>query len=347
MKHRRLLSVVAALALGWSVMPAGAQLFSKDARFTILLLTFSGPGHVKKSKEARDYLKANVRGIKPDFYLIHEEDRSVIYYGGYKAVDASVDANDARRAKEDLRTLIGLRVGDSTPFVGAIFVSAPTPDPVAPPEWDIRNAKGVWSLQIASYKTFPAEQKQAAVDTVREARKAGIEAYFHHGPNVSSVLVGAFPEEAIEVTQVDARTLGAKAPPGRELLVMPFMPRNLPNAVPQEDGSIEVTQEDGTITRIYAPRTVVRDPVLMKLIRDYPELAVNGVVESKVYRDPTSGKEVRIPTESLIIDLRKIRTDSMLSDGGPGGRTDSVPASPDAVAPRPSTPGSGKLKQIK
>lgn len=347
MKYRHLLSAVTGIALLASTSLSMGQEFSSDARFTISLITFEGPGHVKRSKEARDFIKKNVTNLKQDFYLIHEEDRSVIYYGAYKAVDAVENADEAKRAKEDLRMLIGLRVGDQKPFQDAVFAVAPTPDPAAPAEWDIRNAKGVWSLEIASYKTYPAEQKLAAVEAVREARKMGIEAYFYHGPTTSSVLLGVFPLEAVEISQIDEQAARAAAPPDRELLVMPFMPKNIPGTQ-LEDGSFEVVQSDGSITRIVAPKTVIRDPILAKLMQQYPEHHFNGSPRPKRYKDPVTGKEVVIYAESFLIDLRKIKNDSLLAGGRPAPRgSDSTAADPGTLAPKPTTPGSGKLKQIK
>ena len=70
-------------------------------------------------------------------------------------------------------------------MMSSLIVPIDSPDPVAPPEWNLANAKGYWSLQIAAYKDSP-KRKEAAVEAVREARKNGVEAYYYHGETTSS-----------------------------------------------------------------------------------------------------------------------------------------------------------------
>lgn len=308
----------------------------KDARFTIVLLAFEGPGHVRESKAVRDRLAALTR--MNGYYLVHEENQSALYYGKYSAVSENENPAEARRAQDDLRKLkaVAMENGDR-PFDGAVFISMPTPNPEAPPEWDLRNAKGVWSLEIASYRGA-AERKQVAVDAVREARKMGLDAYYYHGPTTSSVLVGSFPFESVrEIEGGEAR-----AKPGQELVVLPFKPAEIPD---------EVIQDNNKEARVVGVRFEIADPLLLDLMKRFPNHAVNGEMTPRVYTDPKTGRITEKLPESFIVDVRAVRRQSILGGGragpGLGGSTSPDAASPDAAPKRPGTPGGGKLKEIK
>ena len=67
-----------------------------------------------------------------------------------------------------MRTIQSMADQSGNPlFPHSFFVEVTTPDPQAPAEWNLANANGYWSLQIAAYKDSP-KRKQYAVEAVRE-----------------------------------------------------------------------------------------------------------------------------------------------------------------------------------
>lgn len=99
---------------------------------------------------------------------------------------------DLRRDIEFIRSLM---LGAYAPFRLAVPVPLAVPSP-GPPEWDVRNAPGAYTLVIGAYGDFP-ERREAAVEAVRALRELGEEAYYLHGPNQSHVFVGSFPENVV------------------------------------------------------------------------------------------------------------------------------------------------------
>jgi hypothetical protein len=86
-----------------------------------------------------------------------------------------------------------LAVGEVHPFLEARLVPMPTAD-VGPPEWHVKHCAGPYTLEVAEFyneRRFN-ERKQAAVETCRLLREKGYEAYYWHGPQRSSVCVGAW-----------------------------------------------------------------------------------------------------------------------------------------------------------
>ena len=304
----------------------------KSAKFTILLLTWDGPGHVRKSKEARDRL-AKLTGMR-DMYLVHSENLSTLYSGYYAAINFNENEAEAARAKTDMAKLVQFQLGEERPFSGALMVAIPTPDPEAPREWDLKNARGAYSLEIGAFKDRP-DRKEAAVSAVKEARGLGLEAYFYHGPTTSSVLVGAFPSEALRTIRPDTRVDASK-----EILVVPFKPKDLP-----ESG--EFLQADGTTAKVVEFRVEVVDLQLKSLMRQFPEHAVNGSVAVRRISDPKTGQVLEKFAESFVVDITQVQRDSVLAAGPEGGSRQGIDTpSPDVVVPRPSTPGGG-LKGIR
>jgi len=52
-------------------------------------------------------------------------------------------------------------------FTHCLFVEAAAPDPNAPPDWDLRNSGGYWSLQIAAYNEPP----DMLIETIASAER--------------------------------------------------------------------------------------------------------------------------------------------------------------------------------
>ena len=73
----------------------------------------------------------------------------------------------------------------------------PTPNP-GPPEWQLRNCPGTYSLRIAIFFDEPGfyRRKQAAVAYCAELRDKGYDAWYRHSEFVSEVFVGTFGPDA-------------------------------------------------------------------------------------------------------------------------------------------------------
>lgn len=234
------------------VPPAGAQ-------WTIFCGSFPGPDHVLIANQAKQDLLAQSR--LGDWYLVHHEDESILYYGYYTALTAP-------RAKSDKHAIDQLVTpnGDRE-FATSMFVPLSSPNPTAPAEWDLTNtpADMYWSLQIAAF-VETADRKQRAVQAVRDARAAGVEAYYYQGETVSSVCIGAWPRTAVR--QQAGGAVAHNNDPNVPLVVI---------GGPLPDGIVpNLHDEHGRPIPVIAPELDVDDPTLAKAIHDWPDHAVNG-----------------------------------------------------------------------
>jgi hypothetical protein len=291
--------------------PNAAPLRPGDAQWTIYCQAVAGPDHVARANAYKQYLVDTFR--MTDWYVIHQEDQSVIYYGFYRAIsDAKAKAD--RKAVDDLKDQSGNKL------LGAcMFVEVSAPDPSAPPQWDLRNAQGYWTVEIAMYKEHP-QRKQAAVDAVRAARDQGIEAYYYHGPTASSVCIGAWPREAVREQETAEEY---NSDPTQDLLVLPQ---------PVSDDA-EFRNREGRRIKALAPRVDAVDPSLIATFAKYPTHAVNG----EVFVQQLNGKNVESP--SKLVRIPTPTTPSILRQNQP------PPALVTPLTPS-QTPGAGKLKSI-
>lgn len=175
--------------------------------WTIECRVCTGRGH---AADAETYAKSlrMVRQLKPNLVsILSEKDRSRVIYGRYelKYVRAGGSKGDvivelSQEIKNDLSFIKQLAAGDMHPFLTARAMAMPTED-VGPPEWDLRNAKGYYTLHVGV--TYPTPElrdyKSAAVEWVRTLRNDGYEAYYHHDPDSqkSDICVGTFGPEAM------------------------------------------------------------------------------------------------------------------------------------------------------
>ncbi|CAN5661130.1 hypothetical protein BH09PLA1_BH09PLA1_35390 [soil metagenome] len=311
----------------------------KDAQFTLYCADYTGPSHVDIANRMKQELIQN-SGLR-SWYIIHQEDRSTLFHGYYKELDDAALKHD-RAAIESLEDRQGNRVVRS-----AIAVSVDAPDPVAPPEWNLANVrhgeldlKHYWTLQIGAYKD-DLKRKQAAVDAVRAARQAGIEAYYFHGDTVSSVCVGVWPEEALRIDGMkrlpggrDMQTGGAVSAagtdPDQQVLVAPGInvPDNMRSAAARRNMSIA------------QPKITIVDPTMMEMKRRFPEHAVNGLIELM-----NDGTGQRVARPSLVVEIPLAEaTGNAFNPPTPPPPTDAVRAlTPDAP---PASSGGGRLKSI-
>jgi hypothetical protein len=324
---------------GAAPSPTGPTI-PKGAQWTLFCLTIPGDNHVAQANQ----LKTDLLKTTPmkDWYVVHQESESILCYGYYRSFRDPKDSKESARAQNDQKAVQNLRdrLGNQ-PFREAMPMPINAPDPTAPPEWNLANAKGYWSLQIAAYQGSP-ERKLAAVEAVRDARARGIEAYYFHGPNVSSVCVGAWPEEALRRGDWDGS--------------MSDRPKNIDANQPiivLGSGAEKLAQQAATVNdartgqplkaTVVSQEVEVADPTLLAAMRQYPTHVVNGNEELVSYKDPRTGKLIDQAKPSMIVpiphaDLSYLRT-----------------AQPQQAAPGPNLldsntteiPGLGKLRSVK
>jgi hypothetical protein len=269
-------------AAGFPTVPDGAL-------YTIYCMTIDTPTHVPDSNRLKEQLVAKTGSH--DWYVIHSQNVSTLYYGFYKTFDDDAQAAEKARAQEDLHRVQALKDDNGDfPFASCIFQPLNAPDPAAPAEWDLKNANGYWTVQIAAYVGSPL-RKQYAVDAVREARKAGIEAYFYHGRSISSVCIGTWPREAVkEQDSADARSDDAS----KHIMV-------LPRPLPEGTRTDNIYDPDGSKVKVVVPRVQIADPTLTAMMQQYPNNVVNGEVRYHTEHTATGDVQVADPSFLVII----------------------------------------------
>ncbi len=271
------------------------QTIPQGARFTIFCESFTGDDHVQRSTAVKEVLMRSA--ATKGWYVIHQSDQSTIYHGYYREFDASAttdaagkkEAERAQREKKLVEAVPNPLKPDSRLFTRAIFVSLDSPDPDAPAEWNLVNTHGYWSVEIATYSGF--ERKQAAVESVREARKLNIPAYYYHGASYSSVCIGAWPQAAvIEHSTEQVNSIRADSDV----------------FVDVRGGGISPEMRDqllksGKNVQVVVPKVQVVDKSLLDTLRAYPEHAVDGYTEMETIEDPATKKQSQRPKHSMLV----------------------------------------------
>jgi hypothetical protein len=279
----------------------------KDARYTIICGAVEGQFHIERAKKLKtDLIKQT--GLR-DWYIVHGERESVVYFGYYRTFNDPSDPKESERVARDRERIAALKdeLGGRL-FRTTIVVDINSPDPIAPPEWNIANkdadkplddpTRAFYTIQIAVYKDHPL-RKQYAVDAVREARKMGIDAYYFHGEMGSMVLIGAWPESAMIVE--NAKSIEARDS-NSTLLVVPgrYFPKTTLGGL---------RDEDGNPVEAFADRVEIVDPTLRKAMQQFPVHSVNGEEERVSYRDPTTGELKSTSRSSILVEIpRRERT---------------------------------------
>jgi len=201
--------------------------------YPISLATFTVPMHVQQARAAKQRLQ-DVAGWKHVF-VVDKGYRSELYVGRYKSRTAAVSNLE--------RNIRGFRdAHGGTPYATALVVAIPTKD-VGPPEWDLRNAAGAYTVVVQEYCDVPEKnyvgRKKLAVQYCRKFRERGYEAYYYHGPARSKVTVGVFEEWAVR------------------------------------------TVRDGLMVR-----EEIQDPRMKAVMREHPELLINGLSIRETGIDP-------------------------------------------------------------
>ena len=297
-------------------------------QWTLYCQAVAGPAHVEQAKAIQEQLISQTP--MKDWYVIHQEGESVIYHGYYRTIsdDDAKDRKEGERAQRDRKAIGGMtdQQGNRL-FEHVYFVQLTAPDPAAPPEWNLANASGFFTLQIAAYKDSP-QRKEAAVEAVRAAREQGVEAYYYHGETTSSVCIGAWPRAAVrEQEEAAAQTSGDQ---DQDILV-------LPTPLPNQE-KIDVRNDKGERVKTFAPRFEPIDPSLIAALEKYPTHAVNGVVYVSRVTDPATKEVKEVEDPSYIVEIPK-PVASLLRQ---------QPQAPALIAPSAPSSGSGggRLKSL-
>ena len=327
----------------------------KDARWTIFCATFSGPDHLAQGKAAREKL-AQSTGMR-DWYLVTADGRSTLYYGYYRSINDPKDSKESQRAQQDRKSIATIKDGmGRSLFATALLVELDSADPASKPEWDLENAKGAYTVQVAVYKGSN-ERKQAALEAVKQARAMGYPAYYYHGPTASSVCIGTWPKEAVKLLWLNSSE--------REEINVKHLQN--PNAVPVVvPGGTKVA--DGALTPDGRPISVVQsqyevlDPTLTEVLKQFPIHSLNGAEEWEV-ADPRTGQKrrVRYPSRVVKIPTKEgegpaiatgVQTPEPVT-GAPGQPADPVVRRPNPEQvptpqrpAQPAGPKGGKLKSL-
>ena len=328
----------------------GTPIPPADAQYTIYCRALGGPGHIEQANASKEAL-IKLSGMK-DWYIIHQADQSVIYYGFYRAIEPPKDKKDpnrgeADRAQRDRKQIENLtdnggKAGGAKLFDHCLFVPITMPDPTAPGEWNLLNSGGYWSLQIAAYKDSP-HRKQAAVDAVRDARARGVNAYYYHGETTSSVCIGAWPKEAVRSsTDFDGGDGGVVAAAGgdadQDLLILP---QPLP-----KDQQVEFRNRQGERVRDATPSYEAVDPSLMATMAQYPTHSINGIVYVSKTKDKVTGETKTVEDPSFLVQIPKQQPSLLRAQQEPPALlAPPNPAGAGGLQPQ-GTPGAARLKSI-
>lgn len=335
----------------------------KDAEWTLYCASFNGPSHIQKAKAAKERLLAATP--MKEWYLVHGDEETSLYYGYYRSISNKSDPAESARAQKDKRAVEMMKDANGQRlFPTSLFIELASPEPVAPPEWDLANVskrfafddpnRPFWSLQVGAYKDHP-DRKRYAVEAVKAARAAGEEAYFYHGDTVSSVCIGAWPNSVVEADANHAETRD----PNQPIMV-------IDGNLPRPRG--EVRDPNGRPVKVFSPQLDVIDPKVRSKMQQYPYHLTNG--EETIYKDGRNQSRqhsflVKIPHpddsgqsgQAVATQEQQPRRDDRPAD--PWGMTRQASGSAadaaripterrqrPANSPPPAQPGSGRLRSL-
>lgn len=174
--------------------------------WTIVVYGYRGEGRAEAARDALDWISRNtgMTGFRPE----ERGDATVIAYGRY--TDPRSD-----RALADLARLKAVEVEGAYPFEGAILTPPAYTGLGGHPEYDLRRARqdfpdAAYTLQVGFYgvpgrllSELPAkdqqEIRQAGEQAAVSLRREGELAFYYHGPTGTTVTVGVFTAEDIDL----------------------------------------------------------------------------------------------------------------------------------------------------
>ncbi len=216
--------------------------------------------------------------------VIFDEDFGNVYYGSYTLQHSPFSDQPTYHPDpaEDLELIKSLSADQVTRPFGAAHLMPVPADAVGNPAWDASRAEGYWSLQVGVFYNTETMQRrrQAAVDYCRLLRAKGEDAYYYHGPSMSSVLIGTFPRKAMMSIQRRQGTLEGKPKHVAEYRII--------------------------------------DRRLRALQAKYPHNLENLHVVSDLQLDTRTGKKERFPRPSVVVKLPSVqRAERNAASGGP------------------------------
>lgn len=266
----RWLAVSFGLAMGFAALAGDKP--GEDV-WAIRCASFSGENRVRTAEDCAEKLR-QVDKLKAKLVQVfHERDQSIVFYGHYKKrVSDKSDKSDFKPdPSQDLAFIRSLSITPGGrgnppiwPFRLATIDTLPVPSSV-PAEWQLENARGKYSLQVAVfYDTQEMHERRAAAEAYcRLLREQGEEAYIDHGPTNSIVCIGAFPESALRSFQ----------------------------------------QQDPLTGRVRVVRRIV-DPKMLAAQKRHPYHLQNGAKMVEISRDK-AGNKTRDPHVSFPVEIPK------------------------------------------
>lgn len=309
-----------------------------DAQWTIFCDTVSGVGHIENARILRSRLVA-LTGLH-DWYIIHSDKESSLFYGYYRSLD---DPAEHKRAEADRVKVASLTDKYGNHLIrGGLLQPISAPDPIAPADWNLVNTpkNSYWTIEIATF-SGNSKRKEAAVQAVRELREAGEkQAFYFHGPTVSSVCIGAWPRDAVAQQGTgmdkkgDMRDDAHSTNPDQPLFVFAGIDQAPPNVAARvlEPGTNKPMTVEGK-------RLEILDPDMKQKTLKYPNHYVNYELHAA-----QNGNQ-SYPDPSVLVEIPHQDTTSSddnwrLTGGGPN-----VPPS-DVNHPAPAGAGDSVLRSI-
>lgn len=153
----------------------------KPENLTVVLIEYRGPDSATAGDRLARELATN--GLK-DVFVVAGPDVTSVCAGHFASWKD-------READKMLRTVRQIRdASGQTPFASVMLV--PVPEAAPANAWPIENAKGVYTLHVATWGLDMANRERAAQAHAAELRAKGFEAYVYHGPRFSMVTIGGF-----------------------------------------------------------------------------------------------------------------------------------------------------------
>lgn len=200
MTARQAYSLFACAALG-ALFLTGCQPAMRGEPWTIECLALRGRERSRNAETVAEVFR-QADGIDGKrVFVRHTDDASTIYYGRYfRRIDRDRGKRDVPRELVNDLNLVR-EMGDDRGrriFLAARMIREPMAD-VGPPDWNLANTDGVYTLQVAAFEPTPEQPnfKRAAVEHARLLRENGYEAYYHHGLATSEVTLGVFGADAV------------------------------------------------------------------------------------------------------------------------------------------------------
>ena len=198
-------------------------------------------------------LLAEVPELDPGLIEVkHDEDRSRVNYGVYPIKFAETKTGVFSKEVDDVKSVLSDRIRAELEFIRKLAIRDQYPFiharaiPIireirGPSAWDLRRAKGKYSLHVGVTYATPNLQdyKKAALQWVEVLRDSGHEAYYYDDPDEPrvSICVGSFGPDAIRTKMVTNPATNQEEP------IQVY--GQVVNDLRKQDPSFEYTLENG------------------------------------------------------------------------------------------------------